>query len=69
MLTILIESLIPFPCNGFASGFESFGWIVKWRNISDAAWNWSERRNCGMGFHCMQWHTTHRRKEGDIDEK
>lgn len=24
----LLEALIPFPFNGFASGFESFGWIV-----------------------------------------
>ncbi|MCM1561890.1 MAG: hypothetical protein NC123_20525 [Butyrivibrio sp.] len=24
----LLEELIPFPFNGFASGFESFGWIV-----------------------------------------
>ena len=24
----LLELLIPFPFNGFASGFESFGWIV-----------------------------------------
>ena len=24
----LLELLIPWPFNGFASGFESFGWIV-----------------------------------------